>query len=400
MASLNVINTANTQVFVSALIANVTSKAIRFVTIELNNVSPITGLPTGALNTRKKETQDIFDVNQNRASTLQGREIVGEQTISLELMEDFNHVLKQDVHVDITMSRDRMINIFQGAPFMHQDKLWRVLGTGGNINLEPRMTGSTMLERHWKWLLNRQIEFIKDGTSYDITNKPKLMSNPFLAVTNTESLGLMVEVYFYTGTNEVRNMMFPLSVFQAILTNMDNEVNKYTTDMMIKADGLETHDLFNKGGMTENAFFYNCEEVDFFTGTLVIPPTLKANKKYLFINDATKQIRLVDNKVDVTDTTPFLNGTKFYIRQHKRDITGGAVNPCDPSTEIEYSPVYVVANQFACTNNAGVAKYSSKAVQWLINEETTVTDEETLLLPVYEYKSELGDFGLVDSTLG
>ena len=398
--ALNVINTANTQVFVSFLMGNVTTGEIRLGSIELNNVSPITGLPTGALFSRKKETQDIYDVNQNLASKIQGREISTEQSISLELMEDFNHVLTQDIRVDITRSRDRLINIFQGAPFQHDGQDWRILGTGGNINLEPRMTGSTMLERHWKWLLYRQIEFIKDGTAYDITNKPKLMSNSLLPVANTESLGIMVEVYFYTGKNQVRNMLFPLSVFQNILTNMDNETNKFTTDMAIKADGLETHDLFINGGLTENEFFYECEEVDYFTGTLAPPAKLEANKKYLFIEKTTGEIRLVDNKIDVTDTTPFRDGTRFYIRRHKRDITGGTVNPCDPATDIEYSPVYVVSNKFTCTDNAGTANYSSKAVQWLMTEETTITNKEAFLLPIYRYDSEFGDFSLLNSTLG
>lgn len=398
--ALNVINTANTQVFISFLMGNVLTGEIKLASLELNNASPITGLPTGALNSRKKETQDIFGLNQERVSTLQGREIVSEQTINLELMEDFSHVLKQDVHVDITMSRDRLINIFQGAPFMHNGALWRVLGTGGNINLDARMTGSTMLEKHWKWFLNRQIEYIKDGTAYDITNKPKLMTNPFLPVTNTEALGLVVEVYFYTGTNEIRNMLFPLSVFQNILTNMDNEVNKFTTDMMIKADGLETHDLMINGGFTENEYFYLIEEVKFYSGTLTPPPTLEANKKYLFINEDTGKISLIDNKIDVTDTTPLYDGTKMYVRRHKMDTSGASTNPCDDTSAIEYSPVYIVAENFKCTNNAGVAKYSSKAVQWLINEETTITNKEAFLLHIYKFDSEKGDFALVDSTLG
>lgn len=82
------------------------------------------------------------------------------------------------------------------------------------------------------------------------------------------------------------------------------------------------------------------------------------------------------------------------------DTSGASTNPCDDTSAIEYSPVYIVAENFTCTNKAGVAKYSSKAVQWLINEETTITKEKAFLLHIYKFDSEKGDFALVDSTLG
>lgn len=396
MANLNVVNSATSLVYLTFLMARVATGEIRLGFIELNSISPLTNLPTGALNSRKKEVNNIYDAYGNKVGETSGQEITNDEAITVEFIEDFNQVLKQDIQIVQEASRDRLVSILIGGIFKIQGEDWRVLGVGGNINYNARMTGK-MLENDWKWLLDREVAYIKDGVAFSEDGVAVIERNSYLGRVNTESLGLVLEIYFYTGTNEVRNMRYPLSIFTNVRTNIDAESNKVTADMSIKADGLETQDFFVNGGATKNAYFYEVENIEFFTGTLTVPSTLEANKQYLFIEETTGEVRLVDNKIDVTETTPFRDGTRFYCRKYKLDVTA-STNPCDTNTDVEYTPVYVATHNFECINNAGTANYTAKAVQWLVNPETTVTNKESFLLFINEYQSDLSDFSIYDSS--
>ncbi len=396
MANLNVVNSATSLVYLTFLMAKVSTGQIRLGFIELNSISTITGLPTVALNPRKSVVQPIYDAKCRKVGETSGREITNDESISVEFIEDFGHVLKQDRRIAQEASRDRLVSILMGGIFQVGGEDWRVIGVGGNINYKSRMTGA-MLENDWKWLFDREVAYIKDGIAFSETGVAVVERNSYLARVNTESLGVVLEVYFYTGTNEVRNMRYPLAIFTDIKTNIDSESNKITANMDIKADGLETHDFFVNGGSTENPYFYEVENVKFFKGTLTVPPTLKANKKYLFIEETTGEVRLVDNKVDITETTPFRDGTRFYCRKYDLGAVA-STNPCDTDDSVEFSPVYVATHDFECINKSGVANYTAKAVQWLVTPKTTVTDKESFLLFIDSYSSEIADFKPYDSS--
>ena len=385
------VNNGNARVRLTFLAMEMVSKNIELFSIENKTIDPLSNLPTDPLFSRKYQYNNQFNMQGDFISKTQGQEQVEEQSITFTFQEDFMYVRNGKQVLDERLSRDSLIAILQGTMFTADGKKWRVLGNAGNINLNAKMLGNKMTNRHWKNLFYWENAFVKDGIALDGEGKAKTMQNSLLATVNISSIGMCLEVFIGAGTGETRVMRYPLVSFSQINTDMSGDVIKVTTNMGISADVIEAEDFFIAGGKQENGKFIRVDGVVAKTGLSAVPSEAKANEKWLAYDDVSGKVMYIVNQADKTNTTPLEVGTIFYLQKGDTGATSGSVQGlCQAGTGVvKKSPEFYVVGKYDCS------KPEAFLTRWNLDPEIATTSanaKEIFALKVNDFDELTSDF--------
>ena len=385
------VNNGNARVRLTFLAMEMQSKNIELFSIENKTVDPLSNLPTDPLFSRKYQYNNQFNMQGDFIAKTQGQEQVEEQSITFTFQEDFMFVTNGEQKFDERLSRDSLIAILQGTLFQAGGKTYRVLGNAGNINLEAKMVGKNLTNRHWKNLFYWENAFVKDGIALDSNGNAKTMQNSLLSTVNISSIGMCLEVFVGAGTGETRVMRYPLVSFSQIMTDMSGDVIKITTNMGINADVIEAEDFFIAGGKQVNSKFIKVDGVVAKTGLSAVPSEAKANETWLAYDDVTGKVMYIVNQADKTSTTPLEVGTIFYLQKGDTGATAGATQGlCQAGTGVvKKSPEFYVVGKYDCS------KPEAFLTRWNLDENIATTSanaKEIFALKVNDFDELTSDF--------